>query len=241
MLPLRFFFWIVAFGVLGGTGFGKDEVGKPPEVTVNFRLLAWPHPRSQTPDAPISPKTGEPTEVRFLSTIYYLEGNATKTLRLLPGKPSRSITYAGDPQLAFFRNQKLEGTPTFSISLDHRYREVLLLLYPKTSLGKTFHVFPVFRPFAFPGRGITVNLTKTPLFLSVDGNPPIHLESWKQKPLDLHSFLKQKDHVRLEVRTLEAVTTKPILSIKKFFERDESPILLLRRDFGRSKLSLTTL
>ena len=92
---------------LASTVFGEVDGDKPPEVTVKFRLLAWAHPKSRIQPVATSPKTGEPTEVRFNSTFYYREGNVTKKLRLLSGKPSQNISYSGDAKLSFFSNQKL--------------------------------------------------------------------------------------------------------------------------------------
>ena len=238
MFLLRFLLAILAFGALVGVSFGKEDSDKPPEVTVNLRFLAWSHPKSQIVQPPTSPKNAEPTEVRFLSTIHYLEGNTTRTLRLLPGKPSPAVAYAGDSKLTFFRNQNLEGSPAFSISLAHRWKEVLLLLYPKTSAGKTFNVFPIVRPHAIPGKGIAANLTRKTLYLSVDGR---HLRLVPFKPADFRFSLRRKEYIRLEVKVQDSGTTKPILSVKKFLERDESPILLLRSEGSRSKLLLTVL
>ena len=238
MLLLRFPLAVVAFGALAGIGFGKEDSEKPPEVTVNLRFLAWSHPKSQVVQPPTSPKNGEPTEVRFLSTIHYLEGNATRTLRLLPGKPSPSVSYAGDSKLTFFRNQNLEGSPAFSIALERPWKDVLLLLYPKTSAGKTFNVFPIVRPHAIPGKGIAANLTGRTLYLSVDGR---RLRLVPLQPADFRFSLRRKEYIRLEVEVLDSGTSKPVLSVKKFLERDESPILLLRSEPGRSKLLLTAL
>lgn len=247
MLLLRFLLVVVACGTLVVVGFGEGDRDKPPEVTTNLRFLAWSYPRNQT--TPTSPKNGEPTEVRFLSTVHYREGNATRVLRLLPNKPTRSVSYAGDSRLSFFHNQNLEGSPAFSISLERRWKEILLLLYPKTSSEKTFNVFPIVRPHAIPGQGIVANLTKKTLYLSVDGRR-LRLRPWLnplQAPLQTANFrfsaggFGEKEHVHLEVEILDSGTIKPVFSVKKFFERAESPILLLHNKFGRSKFLLTAL
>ena len=249
MLLLRFLLAVVACGTLVGVGFGEGDRDKPPEVMTNLRFLAWSYPKNQITPASTSPKNGELTEVRFLSIVHYHEGNATRTLRLLPNKPSPSVSYAGDSKLSFFHNQNFEGSPAFSISLEHRWKEVLLLLYPKTSSEKTFNVFPIVRPHAIPGQGIAANLTKKTLYLSVDGRR-LRLRPWfnpLQNPLQTANFrfsaggFGEKEHVRLKVEILDSGTIKPIFSVKKFFERDESPILLLHNKFGRSKFLLTAL
>ena len=226
--------------------FGEDDRDNPPAVTVNFRLLVWAHAKSQSLSVTTSVKTGEPTEVRFHSTFHYRDGNITKELRLLPGKPSKNISYAGDATLSFFSNQNLESPLAFSISFDPRWKEVLLLLYPKTSSEKTFNCLPVFRPIGGPGIGIAVNLTGNPLSLSVDGRRQRLLPG---KPAPFRFSLSQKDHIRFGVDALDAGTAKPILSVKKFFDQNDNPILLLRRKaFADSKglikygkLLLTTL
>ena len=226
--------------------FGEGDRDKPPEVTVNFRLLVWAHPKSQSSSVTTSVKTGEPTEVRFHSTFHYLDGNVTKELRLLPGKPSKNVSYSGDAALSFFSNQKIQSPPSFSVSFDPRWKEVLLLLYPKTSAEKTFNFLPVFRPIGGPGIGVAVNLTGNPLSLSVDGRRQRLLPG---KPAPFRFSLSQKDHIRFGVDALDAGTAKPILSVKKFFDQNDNPILLLRRKaFADSrglikygKLLLTTL
>ena len=242
----RFLFVVIACAISASSVFGEGDTDKPPEVTIQFRLLVWSHPKSRTQPVATSPKTGEPTEVRFNSTFYYREGNATKKLRLLPGKPCQNISYAGDATLSFFSNQNLVSPSAFSISFDPRWKEVLLLLYPKTSAEKTFDFLPVFRPIGQPGIGIAVNLTGNPLELLVDGRRE-RLSSWKPRPFRFS--LRQKDHIRFGVNALDSGTTKPILSVKKFFDRDDNPILLLRRDgfldprglIKHGKLLLTTL
>ena len=226
--------------------FGAVDRDKPPEVTVNFRLLVWAHAKSQSSPVTTSVKTEEPTEVRFHSTFHYRDGNVTKELRLLPGKPSKNVSYAGDATLSFFSNQNLESPHAFSISFDPRWKEVLLLLYPKTSAEKTFNCLPVFRPIGGPGIGVAVNLTGNPLSLSVDARRQRLLPG---KPAPFRFSLIQKDHIRFGVDALDAGTAKPILSVKKFFDQNDNPILLLRRKaFADSKglikygkLLLTTL
>lgn len=226
--------------------FGAVDRDKPPEVTVNFRLLVWAHAKSQSSPVTTSVKTEEPTEVRFHSTFHYRDGNVTKELRLLPGKPSKNVSYAGDATLSFFSNQNLESPHAFSLSFDPLWKEVLLLLYPKTSSEKTFNCLPVFRPIGGPGIGVAVNLTGNPLSLSVDARRQRLLPG---KPAPFRFSLIQKDHIRFGVDALDAGTAKPILSVKKFFDQNDNPILLLRRKaFADSKglikygkLLLTTL
>jgi hypothetical protein len=242
----RFLFVVIACATSASSVFGAVDRDKPPEVTVNFRLLVWAHPKSQSSAVTTSVKTGEPTEVRFHSRFHYRDGNVTKELRLLPGKPSKHISYAGDAILSFFNNQNLESPHAFSISFDPRWKEVLLLLYPKTSAEKAFNYLPVFRPIGQPGIGIAVNLTRKPLSLLVDGRRQ-RLSSWK--PTQFRFSLRNKDHIRLGVNAIDYGTTKPLLSVKKFFDRNDNPILLLRREaFADSKglikygkLLLTTL
>ena len=242
----RFLFVVIACATSVSSVFGEGDRDKPPEVTVNFRLLVWAHPKSQSSSVTTSAKTREPTEVPFHSTFHYREGNVTKELRLLPGKPSKNISYAGNAKLSFFSNQNLESPHAFSISFDPLWKEVLLLLYPKTSAEKTFNFLPVFRPSGGPGIGVAVNLTGNPLSLLVDGRRQRLLPV---KPAPFRFSLSQKDHIRFGVDALDAGTAKPILSVKKFFDRNDNPILLLRRKaFADSKglikygkLLLTTL
>ena len=242
----RFLFVVIACATSASSVFGEVDRDKPPEITVNFRLLVWAHPKSRSSSVTTSVKTGEPTEVRFHSTFHYRDGNVTKELRLLPGKPSKNISYAGDATLSFFSNQNLESPHAFSISFDPLWKEVLLLLYPKTSSEKTFNCLPVFRPIGEPGIGVAVNLTGNPLSLSVDGRRQRLLPG---KPAPFRFSLSQKDHIRFGVDALDAGTAKPILSVKKFFDQNDNPILLLRRKaFADSKglikygkLLLTTL
>jgi hypothetical protein len=242
----RFLFVVIAYATSASSVFGEVDRDKPPEITVNFRLLVWAHPKSQFSSVTTSVKTGEPTEVRFHSAFHYREGNVTKNLRLLPGKPSKKISYAGDATLSFFSNQNLESPHAFSISFDPRWKEVLLLLYPKTAAEKTFNCLPVFRPIGKPSMGIAVNLTGNPLSLLVDGRHQ-RLSSWKPTPF--HFSLRRKDHIRFGVNTLDSGTNKPLLSVKKFFDRDDNPILLLRREsfldskglIKHGKVLLTTL
>jgi hypothetical protein len=242
----RCLFAVIACTTSASIVFGEGNRDKPPEVTVKFRLLAWSHPKSRTQPVATSPKTGEPTEVRFNSTFYYREGNATKKLNLLPGKPSPSISYSGDAKLAFFSNQKLLSPAAFSISFDPRWKEVLLLLYPKTSAEKTFNFLTVLRPIGRLGQGVAVNLTGKPLALLVDGLQQ-RLSPWKPTPFRFS--LRNKDHIRFGVNALGSGTTKSLLSVKKFFDRDDTPILLMRREayvdpkglLRYGKLLLTTL
>jgi len=246
MRLIRCLFAVIACTTSASIVFGEGNRDKPPEVIIQFRLLVWSHPKSRTQPVATSPKTGEPTEVRFNSTFYYREGNATKKLNLLPGKPSPSISYSGDAKLAFFSNQKLLSPAAFSISFDPRWKEVLLLLYPKTSAEKAFNCLPVFRPIGQPGIGIAVNLTRNPLSLLVDGRRQ-RLSSWK--PTQFRFSLRNKDHIRFGVNAIDSGRTKPLLSVKKFFDRDDNPILLLRREsfldskglIKHGKLLLTTL
>ena len=241
-----FLFVVIAYATSASSVFGEVDRDKPPEITVNFRLLVWAHPKSQSSSVTTSVKTGEPTEVRFHSTFHYRDGNITKNLRLLPGKPSKNISYAGDATLSFFSNQKIQSPPAFSVSFDPRWKEVLLLLYPKTSSEKTFNCLPVFRPIGQPGIGIAVNLTGNPLSLLVDGRRQ-RLSSWK--PTQFRFSLRNKDYIRFGVNAIDSGRTKPLLSVKKFFDRDDNPILLLRRESFRDpkglikhgKLLLTTL
>jgi hypothetical protein len=242
----RFLFVVIACATSASSVFGEGDRDKPPEVTVNFRLLVWAHPKSQSSSVTTSVKTGEPTEVRFHSTFHYRDGNVTKELRLLPGKRSKNVSYAGDATLSFFSNQNLESPHAFSISFDPLWKEVLLLLYPKTSSEKTFNCLPVFRPIGQPSIGIAVNLTGNPLSLLVDGRRQ-RLSSWKPTPFRFS--LRNKDHIRFGVNALDSGTTKPLLSVKKFFDRDDNPILLLRREvfidpkglIKHGKLLMTTL
>ena len=246
MRLIRCLFAVIACTTSASIIFGEDNRDKPPEVIIQFRLLVWSHPKSLTQPVATSPKTGEPTEVRFNSTFYYREGNATKKLNLLPGKPSPSISYSGDAKLAFFSNQKLLSPSAFSVSFDPRWKEVLLLLYPKTSADKAFNCLPVFRSIGQPGIGIAVNLTRNPLSLLVDGRRQ-RLSSWK--PTQFRFSLRNKDYIRFGVNAIDYGRTKPLLSVKKFFDRDDNPILLLRRESFRDpkglimhgKLLLTTL
>jgi hypothetical protein len=242
----RFLFVFISCATSASSVFGKVDRDKPPEVTVNFRLLVWAHAKSQSSSVTTSFKTGEPTEVRFHSAFHYRDGNVTKELRLLPGKPSKNISYAGDATLSFFSNPNLESPYAFSISFDPRWKEVLLLLYPKTSSEKTFNCLPVFRPIGQPSRGIAVNLTGNQLSLSVDGRQQ-RLPPWK--PTQFPFSIRNKDHVRFGVNVIDYGKTKPLLSVKKFFDSDDSPILLLRREAFRDskgrikhgKLMMTTL
>jgi hypothetical protein len=242
----RFLFVVIACTISAISVFGESDRDKPPEVTVNFRLLVWAHAKSKSSPVTTSVKTEEPTEVRFHSTFHYRDGNVTKELRLLPGKPSKNVSYAGDATLSFFSNQNLESPHAFSISFDPRWKEVLLLLYPKTSAEKIFNCLPVFRPIGGPGIGVAVNLTGNPLSLSVDARRQHLLPG---KPAPFRFSLSQKDHIRFGVDALDAGTAKPILSVKKFFDQNDNPILLLRRKaFADSrglikygKLLLTTL
>ena len=242
----RFLFVVIACATSASSVFREVDRDNPPAVTVNFRLLVWAHQKSQSSSVTTSVKTGEPTEVRFHSTFHYRDGNVTKELRLLPGKPSKNVSYDGDAKLSFFSNQSLESPHAFSISFDPRWKEVLLLLYPKTSAEKTFNCLPVFRPIGGPGIGIAVNLTGNPLSLSVDARRQRLLPG---KPAPFRFSLSKKDHIRFGVDALDAGTAKPILSVKKFFDQNDNPILLLhRKAFADSKglikygkLLLTTL
>ena len=242
----RFLFVVIACATSANSVFGEVDRDKPPEVTVNFRLLVWAHPKSQTLSVTTSFKTEEPTEVRYHSAFHYREGNVTKELRLLPGKPSKNASYSGDAKLSFFSNKNLESPHSFSISFDPRWKEVLLLLYPKTAAEKTFNCLPVFRPIGQPSMGIAVNLTGNPLSLLVDGRHQ-RLSSWKPTPF--HFSLRRKDHIRFGVNTIDSGTNKPLLSVKKFFDRNDNPILLLRREsfldskglIKQGKVLLTTL
>lgn len=245
MRLIRCLFAVIACAPSASSVFGESDRDEPPEVSVNFCLLVWAHPKSRTQPVATSPETGEPTEVRFHSAFHYRDGNVTKELRLLPGKPSKNMSYAGDATLSFFSNQNLESPHAFSISFDPRWKEVLLLLYPKTSSEKTFNCLPVFRPIGQPSRGIAVNLTGNPLSLLVDGRQQ-RLSPWK--PTQFPFSLRNKDHVRFGVNVIDYGKTKPLLSVKKFFDSDDNPILLLRREAFRDskgrikhgKLMMTT-
>ena len=246
MIRLSRFLVVIACTILASSAFGAGDADKPPEVALNFRLLVWAHPKSQSSSVTNSAKTGEPTKVRFHSIFHYLDGNVTKELRLLPGKPSKKVSYSGDAALSFFSNQKIQSPPSFSVSFDPRWKEVLLLLYPKTSAEKAFNCLPVFRPIGQPGIGIAVNLTRTPLSLLVDGRRQ-RLSSWK--PIQFRFSLRNKDHIRFGVNAIDYGRTKPLLSVKKFFDSDDNPILLLRREtfidakglIKQGKLMMTTL
>jgi hypothetical protein len=104
----------------------------------------------------------------------------------------------------------------------------------------------VFRPIGQPSIGIAVNLTGNPLSLLVDGRRQ-RLSSWKPTPFRFS--LRNKDHIRFGVNALDSGTTKQLLSVKKFFDRDDNPILLLRREtfidakglIKHGKLLMTTL
>ncbi len=246
MIRISRFLVVIACAISASSVFGAGDADKPPEVALSFRLLVWAHPKSQSSSVTNLAKTGEPTEVRFHSTFHYRDGNVTKELRLLPGKPSKNVSYAGDATLSFFSNQNLESPHAFSISFDPLWKEVLLLLYPKTATEKTFNCLPVFRPIGQPGIGIAVNLTGNPLSLLVDGRQQ-RLSSWKPTPFRFS--LRNKDYIRFGVNAIDYGRTKPLLSVKKFFDRDDNPILLLRRESFRDfkglikhgKLLLTTL
>tara|TARA_Y100000588_G_scaffold251499_1_gene265987 strand:- start:389 stop:1135 length:747 start_codon:yes stop_codon:yes gene_type:complete len=243
-----FLFVGIACTTFASLAFGEGDRVSPPEVAVNFRLLVWAHPKSLNQPLVVSSKTGEPTEVRFNSTFYYREGNTTKKLRLLPGKPSQSISYSGDAKLSFYSNLELVSSPAFSISFDSRWKDVMLLLYPKTSAEKTYSFLPVLRPVGRLGMGVACNLTGNPLYLSVDGRRQ-RLLSGKPTPFSF-TLSPQKDHVRFGVdAAFGSGKKKPILSVKKFFDRNDNPILLLRREafvdskgsIKHGKLLLTTL
>jgi len=229
---------VLALGIVASAVFGEEEREPSPEVRVNLRFLAWSHPKSKITPLKTPLEKANPTQVRFLSTVHYREGNSTKTLRLLPGKPTRSISYIGDSRLAFYRNNRLEGSPVFRISIERQWNDALVLLYPKTSAESSFNVFPIFRPRTVPGQGLATNLTGKPLYLSVDGRR-LKLLPWQ--PASFRFSMRRKEHVRLEVQVLEKGTPKTVISLKKFLDKDDNPILLLRNDPVRNRLLLTTL
>lgn len=235
--PLRLLPAVVAFfGVLCAAGFGQPA---SEEVSVKFRLLAWPHPRGAPPETTLSPKTGKPVEVGFLANLYYLEGNQTKRIRLLPAKPSPLLTYAGKPALAFFSNEARKGIPAFTLNLNPSQRNNLYLLYPKTPQARTFNVFPVVRPAGVPNAGVAVNMTRHALTMSVDGRG---LKLQPGRPLPFRYSLRGKDFVRIEVQVTEpgSSTPKTVVSVKKFLGPNDNPIFLLRRQTVRGKILLNT-
>ena len=229
---------LVAF-ILACPALGQERGTKKPEVSLKLRFLAWPHPQTKPTKPQDSPKGEEPTEVRFLSTIHYPEGNSSIAVNLLPGKSTRALSYSGESTASFYRNAKLQGKRAFSVKLEPHWKETLLLLYPKTSAQSSFDVFPIVRPTkASPPKGIATNLTRKALSLVVDGKA-LRLSPWK--PAEFRYSLRGKEHVRLEVRISETGNTKTVVSVKKFFGRDQSPIILLRKNRTGSRILLTAL
>ena len=228
---------VVALCALCAASFGQTD--DPAEVSVSFRLLAWPHPRGAPPETTLSAKTGKPVEVGFLATLHYREGNQTKRLRLLPAKPSPLLKYVGRPDLAFFTNEVREGVPAFTLNLNPSQRNNLYLLYPKTAQARTFNVFPVVRPAGLSHAGVAVNMTRHPITLSMDGR---ELKLRPGRPLPFRYSLRGKDFVRIEAQVTEPNETAPktVVSVKKFLGPDDNPIFLLRRQSARGKILLST-
>ena len=238
LVPLSLPLAAVVLGALCAASLG--HAAEPDEVSVKFRLLAWPHPRGSLPKTILSPKTGKPVEVGFLATLRYLEGNQTKRLRLLPAKPSLPIAYSGIPELAFFSAEASGDRPAFTLSLNPNQRDNLYLLYPKTPQAQFFNVFPVARPTGVQNAGVAVNMTHRPLTLSVDGRG---LKLQPGRPLPFRYSLRGKEFVRFEVQVNEPGSSAPktLVSVKKFLGPNDNPIYLLRRQAPRGKILINSL